>query len=95
MEDIQLIMGTGDRGAFELTEGGQKTGEMDVSIRDGELIVYHTEVKTEGKGDAKKLLAAMTAYARENGMKVRPLCPYVHAQFERQAPAFDDIWEKE
>jgi hypothetical protein len=70
--------------------------EMEVSVSDSNVTVYHTEVvpKAEGKGLAKKLLAAMSGYARKNGLKVIPLCPYVHAQFKRHPEEYADIWNK-
>lgn len=60
------------------------------------MIVYHTEVssKAEGQGLAKLMLNAMVAYARANSLKVKPLCPYVHAQFKRYPADFEDIWLK-
>jgi predicted GNAT family acetyltransferase len=69
---------------------------MAVAISGDDLIVYHTEVapKAEGKGLAKNLLTEMVSYARKYGLKVVPLCPYVHAQFKRHPEDFEDIWKK-
>ncbi|MEI6946424.1 GNAT family N-acetyltransferase [Paraflavisolibacter sp. H34] len=96
MEDVQLKITGAGKGFFEIKDNGQRIAEMVISVAAGELTVYHTEVvpEAEGKGLAKKLLAAMVAYAREQGLKVVPLCPYVHAQFARNPAAYADIWKR-
>jgi len=96
METIQLELNEKKHGAFNLYSDGTKLGEMVISIKDNLLTVYHTgvEPEAEGKGFAKQLLAEMTHYARENNLKVVPLCPYVHAQFKRRPDEYQDIWKK-
>lgn len=96
METIKLELNEKKHGAFNLYEEGKKLGEMVISIKDDVLTVYHTgvEPEAEGKGFAKKLLEEMTTYARQNNMKVLPLCPYVHAQFKRRPDEYADIWKK-
>ena len=96
METIKLELDPKKHGAFNLYVEEKKRGEMTVSIKDDLLTVYHTgvEPEAEGKGFAKKLLKEMTRYARENNMKVVPLCPYVHAQFKKRPDEFADIWKK-
>ncbi len=83
-------------GAFCILDGTEQLGEMVVGIKGDDLTVYHTEVaaKAEGKGYAKKLLDAMVDYARSHRLKVIPLCPYVHAQFNRHPEAYADIRKK-
>jgi len=83
--------------AFDLYENGEKKGEMEVGIHNNLLTVYHTEVFAggEGKGWAKLLLDAMIAHARENNLKVVPLCPYVLAQFKRHPELYEDVWSKD
>ena len=97
MAIIKFETGPGAPDAFNLYENDVKIGEMIVEIVDGVMTVYHTEVDEdqEGKGHAKQLLMAMVSYVRENRMKVIPLCPYVHAQFSRDAAQFSDIWKQE
>ena len=95
METIKLELDGKKHGAFNVYEDGKKLGEMTVSIKDDLLTVYHTgvEPEAEGRGFAKKLLEEMTAYVREHKMMVRPLCPYVHAQFKRRPDEYADIWK--
>lgn len=95
--EIKFERNQRDHQAFDLYEGEEKKGEMEVGIRDHLMTVYHTEVFSggEGKGWAKLMLDAMVAHARENNLKVLPLCPYVLAQFKRHPDEYADIWEKE
>jgi predicted GNAT family acetyltransferase len=97
MEEIKLVINEDGHGHFFILEGEEQLGEMEISISGDKLRVYHTEVlpKAEGKGFAKKLLAAMVDHARKNALKVIPLCPYVHAQFKRHPDEYADVWSKE
>ena len=97
MDEVKLNLNKQQEGAFKIMEDDEQLGEMTVSIKDGVLTAYHTEVleKAEGKGYAKKLLTAMTSYARNHSLKVIALCPYVHLQFRRHANEYADIWLKE
>lgn len=96
MADIKLELDDRLHGAFNLYDEGEKLGEMVISIKNNVLTVYHTGVedKATGKGFAGLLLAKMVAYARENSLMVRALCPYVHAQFKRHPGNYNDIWLK-
>jgi len=97
MATIKLELDAKNHGGFNLYDDGIKIGEMVVSISNGNLTVYHTEVDENqgGKGYARQLLDTMTAYARENNLKVIALCPYVHAQFTRHPEEYKDIWLRE
>jgi predicted GNAT family acetyltransferase len=94
MDNIQLSLNEKGRGLFYLSEGEEQLGKMEIGISDDKLTVYHTEVspKAEGKGLAKLMLSSMVAYAREHGLKVIPLCPFVYAQFKRHPEAYADLW---
>lgn len=97
MSSISLDLNEKNHGAFIVMEDGKKLGEMVISVKDDLLTVYHTEVspEAEGKGLAKLLLAEMVAHAREQHLKVLPLCAFVHAQFKRHPDEYADIWQKE
>ena len=94
MDDIQLIDKDG-RKAFAIEDNGQIVAEMEVTIASSTITVHHTNVddKLKGQGVAQRLLARMVSYARENRMKVIPLCPYVNAQFKRHPDQYSDIWK--
>ena len=57
----------------------------DYRLRDGVMFMTHTEVapELEGQGIAAALVRAALAHAREQGLKVRPLCSYVQAYVRR------------
>lgn len=96
MNEIKLDLNDAGRGAFVIEHEGKLLAEMKIGIQDGNLTVYHTEVSEalKGQGIGSKLLAEMVSHARQNNLKVIPLCPYVHAQFKRHPDEYADIWNK-
>lgn len=96
MNPIELKLDSNRRGAFVIEEGDKRVAEMAIAIQGENLIVYHTQVADElkGQGIASKLLETMVAYAREHAMKVVALCPYVRAQFERHPEKYTDVWNQ-
>ncbi len=58
----------------------------------GEIAYLHTEVpkELEGKGIAGKLAKTALEYAREQGLKVHPFCPFVKTYIERH-PEYQDL----
>jgi len=97
MNEVTLDLNENSQGAFNIYEDSEVIAEMVVSLSDEAITVYHTEVspEAEGRGLAKMLLNAMVEYAREQSLKVIPLCPYVLAQFKRHPNDYADIWLKE
>ena len=96
MKDVKISLDEKSHGHFYIIEGDEQSAEMEISVAENDLTVYHTEVvpKAEGKGLAKKLFSAMVDYARKNGLKVIALCPFVYAQFKRHPKEYGDIWKK-
>ncbi|MEC3875636.1 GNAT family N-acetyltransferase [Chryseobacterium salviniae] len=96
METTKVVLGN-VRGEIQLFSDDSKAGKMDISVIGKKLTVYHTEVNEEysGKGFAKILLDKLVSYARENDLKIVPLCPYVHAQFKKNPELYNDVWLKE
>jgi len=97
MIEVRLQVNEHGQGAFYAMDGGKQIGEMVIGIRNSFLTVYHTEVsdEAEGKGVAKQLLNVMVEHARQNNLKVIPLCPYVHLQFRKHPNEYADVWERE
>lgn len=64
----------------------------DYRLRDGVMVITHTEVapELEGQGLAAGLVRAALAHARAQGLKVRPLCSYVMA-YMRRHPETQDL----
>lgn len=96
METTEVVLGK-VKGEVQLFSDGMKAGKMDISVTGEKLTVYHTEVSPayEGKGFAKLLLEKLVSYARKNGLKIVPLCPYVHGQFRKHPEEYADVWLKQ
>lgn len=76
----------GKKGRFVIYIKDKIAGEMTYTWAGEELfIIDHTEVdkKYSGQGYAKELVMAGVAFARENKLKIIPLCPYAKSRFER------------
>lgn len=69
-----------------IQDNGTTAAVMTYVISSPELyIIDHTLVENayRGQGLGDKLLKAMVEYARENGIKIIPLCPFAKGRFDR------------
>jgi uncharacterized protein len=84
----------GKRGAFYMEDHDGKEIALMHYIFSGpaKMIIDHTEVNHdyEGKGLGLQLVKAGVAYARENHLKILPLCPFAKKIFEI-TPEFADV----
>jgi len=83
----------GKRGAFYIEDEGKEAGLMHyIFAGPGKMIIDHTEVNKEyeGKGLGLQLVKAGVAFARENHVKIVPLCPFAKKIFDI-TPAFADV----
>ena len=81
-----------NKGAFIATENGAKAGEMTYSkAGDTLIIIDHTEVDPAfgGQGVGKKMVLSAVDFARENNIKILPLCPFAKAAFDKDATIQD------
>jgi len=80
-----------DRGRFEATVDGH-TCEVDYRLQDGLMLITHTGVPRplEGRGLAAALVQHALQWAREQGLKVRPVCSYVQV-YMRRHPEWQDL----
>ncbi len=72
------------RGRFQtIVEGA--TCVADYRLQGGVMLITHTEVapRLQGRGIAAALVQAALAHARENGLKVNPLCSYARTYVQR------------
>lgn len=86
--------GDDKKARFFIEEDRQRVAVMEyVYAGDDKFIIEHTLVNEEyeGKGLGKLLVQAAVDYARNNKMKIIPLCPYTHAMFKRK-PEYTDVW---
>ena len=84
---------TGKGGEFVVEENGNRSAEMAYTNAGEKLIIIdHTFVESHlrGEGIAKDLVAEGIKFARENNLKIVPLCPFAKATIER-TPEFQDV----
>jgi predicted GNAT family acetyltransferase len=76
----------GSKGMFYVEENEERLAEMVYSIPAADkMIIEHTEVDDSlgGKGVGKQLVSAAVDYARTEGLKIIPLCPFANSVFKR------------
>ncbi len=81
------------KGEFFLNDAaGQRIAEITYLWRDAATIVAdHTWVddSLRGQGVARQLLDVMVEYAREQQLKIVPVCSYVDVMFKRDQSLLD------
>ena len=80
-------------GSFSAGDGGLRMGYLSYEWASPEVFaIMHTVVEEafRGQGVAKALLDAAVSFARENGYKIRPVCPYAEKVLRRDSQ-YNDI----
>ena len=81
------------KGSFFIEIDGKQEAEMTfVFAGEDKIIIDHTGVNpgNEGKGLGKQMVAQAVTYARENNIKIIPLCPFAKKVFDK-TPEFRDV----
>lgn len=84
---------TGDSGRFEAREEDRFAGKIDYTSRDeNKIVIEHTEVDSafQGEGVGKDLVHEVAEYARQNNLKIIPVCSYAKKVLERTSD-YDDV----
>ena len=84
---------TEHKGRFYYEVERVKKAEMTYSKAGADkIIIDHTEVdeSLQGQGVGYKLVDAAVNYAREQGVKILPLCPFAAAVFKKRE-AYQDV----
>lgn len=81
-----------ERGRFEITVDGELAGICEYSLDSDVIALTHTEVLEgfDGRGLGGTLVRWALDAARERGLRVRPVCPYVAAYIEKH-PEYADL----
>ena len=82
-----------DGGIFYIKGNNGVISELTYVKNDRQTItIDHTETKIpqEGKGLASQLVSHTVDYAREQDLKIEPLCPFAEVQFDRN-PQYNDV----
>jgi uncharacterized protein len=77
---------SGTKGFFGAFDGDKEAGRMSYTfVGATKLIIDHTEVSDLYKGQniGKRILMELVKYARENKIKVIPLCPFAKSVFNK------------
>jgi predicted GNAT family acetyltransferase len=83
----------GRRGAFRIDLDGKNVAAMTYTVAGATLIIIdHTEVdeSLRGTGAGQALVEAAVQWARANGKRIMPLCPFARSVFDR-TPEFGDV----
>ena len=92
MNEVQLKIND-KKGSFFIEIDGKQEAEMTfVFAGEDKIIIDHTGVNpgNEGKGLGKQMVAQAVTYARENNIKIIPLCPFAKKVFDK-TPEFRDV----
>lgn len=84
----------GHKGAYYWDDDGKRLGESTYTMAGPEkLIIDHTEVddSLRGTGKAAALVQAIVDHARENGLKILPLCPFARVMFQKKGEEWADV----
>jgi uncharacterized protein len=86
---------TGHRGAFFVEEEGRRLAQLTYTVAGSKVILDHTEVDDalRGTSTGRKLVAAAVDWAREEDVRLLPLCPFARSVFEK-TPDFADVLAK-
>jgi len=76
---------------FEVTMGGE-TAFAEYRLHPGYITLPHTVVPPafEGKGVGSALAKAALGYARDHGLRVKPVCPFIAGYIARR-PEWQDL----
>lgn len=85
MIEIKQIK-SGTKGYFGAFEGEKEAGRMSYTFAgETKMIIDHTEVDDAYRGQniGKRILMEVVKYARDNKIKVIPLCPFAKSVFNK------------
>jgi uncharacterized protein len=84
----------GSKGSFYVAEANTTLAAMTYSMAAADLmIIDHTEVDDvlRGKNVGYQLVNTAVEYARANGIKIIPLCPFAKSVFDKKKEVFADV----
>ncbi len=96
MNDSIELTHDGKKGSIVYRIDGNLKAEMTfVFAGERQFIIDHTEVDSslKGQGIGNRLLDKAVEYARENTLKIIPLCPFAASVF-RKNPDIGDVLKK-
>jgi predicted GNAT family acetyltransferase len=96
MMDPVEVIDNREQHRFEVNIDGS-TAHLEYRLWSNFISLIHTHVPgaLEGRGIGGALARTGLEYAREHGIKVVPLCPFVRSYLERHPEYQDLVWKKE
>lgn len=86
----------GNKGIFYVEKDKKTVAEMIYNMPSADkMIIEHTEVSEalKGQGAGAQLVHEAVEYARENNIKIIPLCPFANSVFKKK-PEYADVLVK-
>ena len=80
-------------GMFYMEDENGIVSELTYNLGDNSIMVIdHTQTRKslEGNGLASKIVDHVVNYARENSIKIDPLCPFVEMKFD-ETESYQDV----
>ena len=76
---------------YEVLADGEAAGYLEYQLSPGEILLIHTEIDEayEGKGLGSVLVRHVLDDARERGLAVLPLCPFLRSWIGRHEDYLD------
>ncbi|WPP50356.1 GNAT family N-acetyltransferase [Catalinimonas niigatensis] len=81
------------KGAFFIEVEGKRQAEMTYSKAGTSMIIIdHTDVSDDlrGTGAGQAMVKAAVLWARENKIRIMPLCPFANSVFKKN-PSYQDV----
>ena len=93
-EQTHAVTHEPDASRFALSAEGL-TAELVYRLSGNQIVFTHTSVpqELEGRGIGSALVKTGLEYARQEGMEVVPLCPFVRSYIERK-PEYQSLVQK-
>jgi len=91
--EVHHIMTSDTKGLFFIEHEGARHAEMTYSkAGDSMIIIDHTEVgdALRGTGAGKKMVMAAVDHARDQKIRILPLCPFAKSVFDK-TPEIHDV----
>lgn len=90
--EFEFVELGGDAFAYRNVQEGKLLAEITWTLLGDVMVMDHTFVSTDlrGQGIAKKILDRAAEYARDQELKMEPVCSYVVTAFERYKD-YDDV----
>ena len=81
-----------DASRFEIRDAGG-VAVLEYQREGDRVVMTHTEVPEaiEGSGYGSALAKTALAWAREQGLRVEPVCPFVNAYVRKRAAEYRDL----